>query len=157
MILLAAVMLMLTWAQRAQRKKRVQASYKARRVLSAPEAVLFLRLQQALPNHFILAQVSMHRVLTATSGGKAAFNSIAQKAIDFVVCRKDFSVACVIELDDASHRKDRDIARDGLLSGANITTVRFDVKAIPSVGDIGQQLRPFVEESFALANPRTPS
>lgn len=146
--LLIVVLLALTVLQKSlQRNRRSDAAYKAKRVLSAPEAVLFLRLQQALPNHFVLSQVAMHRVLAATSGGKAAHNAISQKAIDFVICRKDFSVACVVELDDASHRKDRDAARDGLLSSAGIGTVRFEVKAMPSVGDIGMQLARFVSDS----------
>ena len=129
------------------------ATYKPRRLLSAPEAVLFLRLQQALPNHFVLTQVSMHRVLVATSGGKAAHNAIAQKAIDFVICRKDFSVACVVELDDASHRKDRDAARDALLASAGIATVRFEARAMPSVGDIGTQLAGYVSDPAATTAP----
>ena len=126
---------------RSKRGRRgATAAYRAKRVLTSPEAVLYHRLEQALPDHIVLAQVAMHRVLSATEGGKAAFNAISQKAIDFVICRKDFSVACVVELDDASHRRDRDVARDEMLAGAEIATVRFQAKALPTVGDIGMQL-----------------
>ena len=142
-VLVFAILLAILALLKARSKRGLRgeaAAYRAKRVLTPPEAVLYHRLELALPDHIVLAQVAMHRVLSATEGGKAAFNAISQKAIDFVICRKDFSVACVVELDDASHRRDRDGARDEMLAGAAIATVRFEARAMPTVADIGMQL-----------------
>jgi hypothetical protein len=80
----------------------------AKRPLSQPEQVLYHRLISALPDHIILAQVQVSRVL----GVKKGFNfhewnnRINRLSYDFVVCTKDSSVLAAIELDDKSHEKD---------------------------------------------------
>jgi hypothetical protein len=80
----------------------------AKRPLSQPEQVLYHRLISALPDHIILAQVQVSRVL----GVKKGFNfhewnnRINRLSYDFVVCTKDSSVLAAIELDDKSHEKE---------------------------------------------------
>ena len=138
-IVLMALLKVLTRKARKSTTK-VASSFTAKRVLSAPEAILYHRLCEAAPSAIVLTQVSLHRILAVATGGQAAFNSIAQKAVDFVVCRPDFSVVCVIELDDSSHDSRRDNARDGILNSARIETVRFNVKNLPSVSQICMQL-----------------
>ena len=76
-----------------------------RKLLSQPEQVLYHRLIHALPEHIVLAQVQVSRVL----GVKKGFNfhewnnRINRLSYDFVVCGKDSTVIAVIELDDKTH------------------------------------------------------
>lgn len=46
----------------------------------------------------------------------SAFNPIAQKHVDYVICHPhDLAVLCVVELDDPSHRRPERQARDALV------------------------------------------
>ena len=60
----------------------------AKKVLSPPEQVLYFRLVQALPNHVVLAQVQLSRLLGVKKGHnyQAWFNRINRMSADFVVC-----------------------------------------------------------------------
>src|SRR5688572_20726329 len=50
---------------------------------------------------------------------RAAFHRICAKHFDFVLCNpEDFSVACVIELNDASHERKERAQRDAFLCAA---------------------------------------
>jgi len=116
--------------------------YYAKKPLSKPEQVLYFRLVQALPDHIILAQVQLSRLLGVKKGNnyQAWFNRINRMSADFVVCNKDSSIVAVIELDDATHQKaDRqasDAKKDKALSSAGIRIVRWQVKAIPDIAAI---------------------
>ena len=126
-----------------RKKSRVDYEYAPKLVLTKPEQVLFHRMREALPTYIVLAQVSMHRVIKPNSRDKAAFNQISQKAIDFVICRPNFSVVCVVELDDSSHNKDKDMSRDTYMISAGIETFRWDVRSMPALPDIALALRKF--------------
>jgi very-short-patch-repair endonuclease len=66
----------------------------------------------------------------------------AQKICDYVLLDRGLPVA-VIELDDSTHdsKRDKDSARDALLAGAGIPTVRFDSRAKPSAHGIRRAAR----------------
>ncbi|MCL6527109.1 MAG: DUF2726 domain-containing protein [Thermaceae bacterium] len=119
-----------------------------KKLLSQPEQVLYFRLVQALPNHLVLAQVQLSRLLGVKKGNnyQAWFNRINRLSADFVVCNKDSSVVAVIELDDLSHqRKDRQVAdakKDKALASAGIPVIRWQAKAIPDVATIQTMLTP---------------
>ena len=110
--------------------------------LSQPEQVLYFRLVQALPEHIILAQVQLSRLLGVKKGNnyQAWFNRINRMSADFVVCNKDSSIVAVIELDDATHQKEdrqaADAKKDKALASANVRVIRWQVKAIPDVANI---------------------
>ena len=114
----------------------------AKKPLSQPEQVLYFRLVQALPEHIILAQVQLSRLLGVKKGNnyQAWFNRINRMSADFVVCNKDSSIVAVIELDDATHQKeDRQVAdakKDKALASANVRVIRWQAKAIPDVANI---------------------
>lgn len=109
----------------------------AKKPLSSPEQVLYFRLCKALPEHIVLAQVGLSRILGVKKGNNFGewFNRINRMSADFVLCSKDSSIVAVIELDDASHeRTDRraaDAKKDKALSSAGIRVVRWHVKSIP--------------------------
>lgn len=128
--------------------------YYAKRPLSHVEQILYYRLIQALPQHMVLAQVSLSRLLGVQRGHPHLtwFNRINCMSADFVVCGKDASVVAVIELDDASHRLDErikaDAKKDKALASAGISVVRWPVKPMPDVAAIQATLHPlFVKQS----------
>ncbi|KNZ34573.1 MAG: hypothetical protein AD742_00665 [Methylibium sp. NZG] len=109
----------------------------AKRPLSQPEQVLYHRLVKALPEHIVLAQVQVSRVL----GVKKGFsfhewnNRINRLSYDFVVCGKDSTVLAAIELDDKSHestaRAETDKRKERATSAANVQLIRWHVKSLP--------------------------
>jgi Protein of unknown function (DUF2726) len=109
----------------------------AKRPLSQPEQVLYHRLVSCLPEHIVLAQVQVSRVL----GVKKGFNfhewnnRINRLSYDFVVCSKDSTVLAAIELDDKSHestsRAETDRKKDRATSAAGVRLIRWHVKALP--------------------------
>jgi len=116
--------------------------------LSKAEQILYLRLVQALPQQIILAQVQLSRLLLVKKGynSQSWLNRINRMSVDFVVCDKDSSVICAIELDDATHqRKDRqaaDAKKDIALSSAGVPIVRWQAKSLPNIATIQAALPP---------------
>lgn len=120
----------------------------AKKPLSQPEQILYFRLAQALPEHIVLAQVQLSRLLGVKKDNnyQAWFNRINRMSADFVVCNKDSSIVAVIELDDATHqRKSRqtaDAKKDKALASANVRVVRWQAKSIPDVATIQSTIVP---------------
>ena len=130
----------------------------AKRPLSQPEQVLYHRLVKALPEHIVLAQVQVSRVL----GVKKGFNfhewnnRINRLSYDFVVCGKDSTVLAAIELDDKSHestsRAETDKKKEKATSAANVQLIRWHVKSLPDHAAIQaafakQQSNPSIERT----------
>jgi very-short-patch-repair endonuclease len=111
--------------------------YFAKKPLTPPEQVLYFRLATALPDHMVLAQVQLSRMLGVKKGNnyQSWLNRISQMSVDFVVCAKDATVLAVIELDDSSHQNDRRVAADEkkgrALSAAGIKLVHWRVRELP--------------------------
>ena len=130
----------------------------AKRPLSPPEQVLYHRLIKALPEHIVLAQVQVSRVL----GVKKGFNfhewnnRINRLSYDFVVCAKDSTVLAAIELDDKSHegavRADTDAKKDKASHAAGVRLIRWHVKTLPDQAAIQAA---FVSEKPELSVERT--
>lgn len=120
----------------------------AKRPLSQPEQILYFRLVQALPDHIILAQVQLSRLLGVKKGNnyQAWLNRINRMSADFVVCNKDSSIVAVIELDDATHQRDdrqaADTKKDKALGSAGVHVVRWHVKEIPDLAAIRSAIIP---------------
>jgi very-short-patch-repair endonuclease len=117
-----------------------------RRVLTAPEQVLYHRLVRALPDHIVLAQVQVSRVLGVKKGARFQEwnNRINRLSYDFVVCAKDATVIAAIELDDRSHESPdaerRDSKKDKASRDAGLRLVRWHVRAIPKDDDIRREV-----------------
>jgi len=152
-ILLAILVLVFLKARREQHVDRLELSLKdsvtaeaeppeiwpfyPRKPLSQPEQVLYFRLLAALPEHIVLAQVQLSRILGVKKGNnhQSWLNRINRMSADFVVCSKDASVMAVIELDDSTHqRADRQVAddkKDKALTDAGIPIIRWAVSNMP--------------------------
>jgi very-short-patch-repair endonuclease len=105
----------------------------AKRPLTDREQSMFFRLQQAFPDHAVLAQVSFGALLDAKT--IAARNTFDRKMADFVICTKAFAVVAIVELDDASHkgRQAADAARERLLTDVGYRVIRF--KNVPNIDE----------------------
>ncbi|WP_072293073.1 DUF2726 domain-containing protein [Nitrosovibrio sp. Nv17] len=116
--------------------------FHVKRPLSTPEQILYHRLVKALPDHIILAQVQVSRVLGVNKGFNFHEwnNRINRLSYDFVVCGKDAAVLAVIELDDKSHeragRGDADRKKDRATEAAGVHMIRWHVKALPDQATI---------------------
>ena len=109
----------------------------AKKPLTQPEQVLYHRIVSALPEHIVLAQVQLSRVL----GVKQGFNfhewnnRINRMSLDFVVCHKDSTIIAAVELDDKSHekasRKEADEKKNKALASANVALIRWQASALP--------------------------
>jgi NOL1/NOP2/fmu family ribosome biogenesis protein len=119
-----------------------------KRPLTQPEQVLYHRLVRALPEHIVLAQVQVSRVL----GVKKGFNfhewnnRINRLSYDFVVCAKDSTVIAAIELDDKSHeaasRARTDEKKSKATADAGLRLLRWQVRSLPSEQAIRDELLP---------------
>ncbi len=78
-----------------------------------------------------------------------AFNAIACKHLDYVLCERDtLAVILAIELDDRSHARDERRARDAFvdeaLAGAGIPLLRFPVRGRYAQRELDEALRPWL-------------
>ena len=142
-----AVVVLVLLAKSAKQKPRLP--YCAKQLLTDYEREFWERLSEALPEYFILPQVAMGALLEVNKGitdrrtRMSLRGSIFQKICDYVVYDVDANkVVAVVELDDRTHdrKQDRDAKRDDLLSGAGITTVRFDSRKKPSAEVIRERV-----------------
>lgn len=143
--LLALAALALAWL--GARLRAAEAArpwpYYAKKPLSQPEQVLYRRLVEALPEHIVLAQVQLSRLLGVRASGReyrSWLNRIDRLSADFVVCHKDAAVLVAIELDDATHRRTArrktDARKDRALGSAGIPVLRWNVKSLPDAAAI---------------------
>lgn len=110
-------------------------------LLTSNEQEFFLQLKQALPECHILAQVAMGSLLTpSVSRRDPAYhrirNRFAQKIVDYVVLDEKLKVSALIELDDRTHRPEKDIDRDMMTAAAGYRTIRYQSKAKPDIARI---------------------
>lgn len=114
----------------------------AKKPLTQPEQVLYHRLVDALPDHIVLAQVQLSRILGVKQGNNFHEwnNRINRMSLDFVVCGKNASIIAAIELDDKTHekasRKEADDKKNKALSSAGVRLVRWQVNALPDEAGI---------------------
>jgi len=124
--------------------------YYVRKPMSQPEQVLYHRLTRALPEHIILSQVQVSRVLGVRKGEnfREWNNRINRLSYDFVVCGKDSTVVAAIELDDGSHehssRVRTDEKKNRASADAGLRLVRWHVRTLPSEETIRAELLPSV-------------
>ena len=105
--------------------------FESRSPLTDSELALYRRLRKLLPDHIILAQVGLSRILRVQAGHdfRAWFGRIDRMTIDFLVCRSDATIVAAIELEDAPHgpaeRAVADAMKTRALESAGIRLVRL--------------------------------
>lgn len=134
---LALFFLMILKAKKNKKIEDIPWPFYAKKPLSNPEQILYFRLLKALPDHIVLAQVGLSRILGVKKGHNFGewFNRISRMSADFVICTKDLRIIAIIELDDASHKTEErrmaDAKKDKALCSAGLRVVRWQAKAIP--------------------------
>jgi len=108
-------------------------------VLTPNEQAMYNRLNQALPDLIVLAQVSFGALLNAKN--QTTRNTFDRKIADFVVCDRAFQVLAVIELDDSSHKgkEVQDASRDSMLTQTGYRVVRY--QQIPDIDQVQRDLQ----------------
>lgn len=127
--------------------------YEAVDALYSPAELRFFRaMEKALDGqNRLYAKVRLADLLRVRSGlsGKhyfRAFNAIACKHVDYVICdAASHRVLCVIELDDRSHdrraRRARDEFVDAAFAAAGIPILHFPVRGRYPVNELRARLR----------------
>jgi len=71
-------------------------------------------------------------------------NKINRMTVDFLVCKKDFSIVAAVELDDSSHNSERrqeaDDKKNKALQSAGIRIIRWNVKNVPDTDKIREEI-----------------
>jgi len=121
--------------------------FDAKEPLTKNEQEVYWRLVKYLPDHVVLAQVGLSRCLGTKN--RAAFATIAQKSLDFVICNREMQILVVIEIDDKSHnsreRKIADAAKDKALKSAKIPILRWPALPLPTETEITMVANRFKE------------
>ena len=93
-------------------------------LLTQNEIEFFHRLQSALPDLAIFPQVALRALirpgsLSTTRAYGLEASLIGAKHCDFLICRPDsFDVVAIVELDDRSHSREKDLERDRMTAAA---------------------------------------
>jgi len=119
----------------------------SRKPLTNHEHLLYHLLRDALPDYEILAQVPFSRFLVTKGKSDSEkdiirrFHFIRQKVCDFLICEKNFSIVAAVELDDdQTYDPARAEKRDRFFNEAGITTIRWNVKALPTAQEIKEKV-----------------
>jgi hypothetical protein len=116
-----------------------------RAFLTENEKEFLHRLEEAFPDHRVMAQVSMGALMAPdVRGGTGHYLSIrgrfAQKVVDFVILDDALEVVALVELDDRTHRQEKDAARDAMTAAAGYVTLRYRSREKPAPPAIRAQL-----------------
>ncbi len=128
-------------------RRRPPAFRVVRRAFLTPNEQDFLvRLEEAFPEYRVMAQVSMGALMNpAVKGGTPGYLSIrarfAQKVVDFVLLDGSLEVVALVELDDRTHRVDRDATRDAMTAAAGYVTLRYQSRDKPQPPQIREDLK----------------
>lgn len=138
--------------------------YRRRKTLFTPAERSFLGVldREALGRYRVFGKVALADLVEVSgapsrSHRSAAFNRIAQKHVDFVLCKPDdLAVVAAIELNDASHAHGDRQARDAFIAGAcraaGLPLLRFPAKASYTTAEVRAALLT-LEEPIEVMGP----
>lgn len=139
---------------------------RAKALFSPAERSFVGVLDQAVgPEHRVFGKIRVADLASVKPGlgasaRQGAFNRIAAKHVDFVVCRaSDLSVICAVELNDSSHLSKRVQARDKLLTNVcaaiGLPLIQVPAKRAYSVHELQAQFASIVGAAPAVAKVAT--
>ncbi|MDV6345548.1 DUF2726 domain-containing protein [Nitrosomonas sp. Is37] len=146
-------------------KKSNRVYYHTKTLFTPAERSFFGVLTQAVSNQYLIfgkvriADVIGIKKASNNSVRQTAFNKIACKHFDYVLCTKDtLSVVAVIELDDKSHLEEKTIHRDSFVESicrnAGLTLIRFNAKASYQIPAIQSKIMASLNSSELRENNR---
>ena len=140
------VMQIAAYKKKKAKSQEIPPYIKKKSLLGEREQVLFHRLIEALPGHYVMPQVRLADIVGVKKcdDWQSWFNKVSRKSVDFVICDKAFVVLACIELEGKMHeleaRKKADNTKDEALNAAGIPIVRIDANRLPPTGDIKMML-----------------
>jgi very-short-patch-repair endonuclease len=152
LLLLIIVSLALALFKKKAGKGPVDFPYQSKDVLFSPAERSFLGALDKIvgEKYRIFAKVRLADIIDVQRGLSAsarqrAFNRIAGKHIDFIVCNAtDLSIVGAIELDDKSHlkkgRRERDQLLDKALDAAGVPVLRVKAQSTYSIKEVSSDL-----------------
>jgi hypothetical protein len=133
--------------------------YVSKTPLTPTETIFYHRLVASLPDFIVLAQVQLSSFLkvdTSQTNNQTYnkwFNPIAQQSIDYLICKKDFTIVAAVELDDKSHLGTKAIKQDNKktnnLDAAKVTLIRWHAEAMPQPEEIKQVFLTLTQNSHS--------
>jgi hypothetical protein len=144
-VLLPLAAAALLWLALRLRRRPAPFRVVRREFLTRNEQDFLERLEEAFPEYRVMAQVSMGALMNpAVKGGTPGYLSIrsrfAQKVVDFVLLDGSFEVVALVELDDRTHRVDKDATRDAMTAAAGYVTLRYQSRDKPGPHQIRDDL-----------------
>ncbi len=129
------------------------------KLFTAAERSFLGVIDQAISDKYrVFGKVRVADIITPAKGmsrknWQIAFNKIAAKHFDYVLCSKDkLEVIAVIELDDKSHNSKKAIKRDSLLetacNSAELELIRFQAKSSYQVQAVREQIETALNKPF---------
>jgi len=152
LLLLIIVFLALALFKKKDGKGPVDFPYQSKDVLCSPAESSFLgALDKIVGKRYrIFAKVRLADIIDVQKGlsvsaRQSAFNRIAGKHVDFIVCHaNDLSIVGAIELDDKTHRgrgrHERDQFLDRTLKAAGLSVIRIKAQSSYSIKEISNRL-----------------
>lgn len=118
-------------------------------LLNKSEQLIYWRLVEAVPNLVVLSQVSMSQLFFIGPKAKQRqLNEIGRKSVDFLLCRKDFSIVTAIELNGPTHatasQQKSDETKRRTLEEAGIPLITIYPQDIPAVEEIRKKIAPMM-------------
>lgn len=106
------------------------------RLLDPAQTLVYLLLKSGLPEHEILTQVSLQRVLTLPAGAanperEQRLRTLSMHVADFVICDKNMRPVAVLDVRDPESSGAEQTFRSAALAQAGIRHVRFARTALP--------------------------
>ena len=167
LFLLALLVIFLLKAALRSKKKTVSTDqYQGKLALfTVAELAFYDELKTAVGDSYrIFGKVRLADVIEPKNGlGKPArqraLDGIASKNLDFVLALPgSLNIACVIELDNSSHRNPDKVERDDFiesaLARANVPLIRFQAQPMYSIDEIRDSLADAFADTRELREPR---
>lgn len=136
LLIIFGLLLALPLAMILKRRPRGQTGrFVKKALLTENEKEFFARLIRAVPEFHVYPQVALSAILKVEAGDykekNRLRNKFAQKYADFIVTDQALNILAVVELDDKTHNRERDKARDAMLNAAGYATLRYHSRNKP--------------------------
>ena len=133
--IIASLVLIILCAQQYLKTKK---KFYPKRIITAYECRMYVRLKEAFPQYHVLAQVAFSALIT--SHNLKIRNQFNRKVTDFVLLNESLQVLVIIELDDPTHlyKVEEDKFRDHILHEAGYRVLRYT--EIPSVRQLHKDI-----------------
>lgn len=129
-------------------RQEKQPRYRRKAMLTGRERDFFYHLWQALPECLVYPQVPVSALIEPLGIGKTrqtALARIAGKRVSYAVFDEDMALIAVVELDHRSRPGRSEAAKEAYLASAQIKTIRFQARHMPSATKIRASIFPLAE------------